>query len=395
MTDIILLYFFLLTINCLTEFLLYKMIMAIGVLKKKYFIYHIVCAILRIMWLCLSAWFLVPLPLFLIGLLFFLYLNSIPYRTRSLLINHFTIIIYLIYTFILMTVIGISGLAGMDVSSMIMDKAMRSIVLNITLIVFNIICFLLLRYRPSLLWLEEVDRFKVVIYTRFLIICVIYHLFDAIILTFYSISRVNYFLLVSGDFLILVLMYNFLAYNYVFEKSKRMKKEWEENEILVAQQHFEKEALRKLSKHDALTNTYNRREISEIMQKHIVDGHKLSCVFIDLDGLKRINDTYGHAFGDLMLKRFADACSAILSDNDSLARIGGDEFLLVFPDREIVSAESLIRNLQQKLLEPTEEKDKIYFSYGISYNEESAEQYIKLADQKMYECKKRKRCDDK
>lgn len=392
--EILILYLVLIIMNCLTEYLFNQIMLSMGVLNKKNYIYHTVCAVSRILWITLCAWLVFPVPLLLIGLFLLLYLNIIPYHNRKLLMNNFTMIIYLIYISLLMTIIGSAGLMGLYLEFIIQSATIRALILNITFMIFNIICFLLLRYHPDFLWKADYDRFKVVIYTRFLLICIIYHIIDSVMLSLYQASRTDYLLLVSGDILILVLIFNFLKYNYVFEKSERLRKEYEENEILIAQQYFEKETLKKLSEYDSLTNTYNRREIRSIMLEHIQKGQKLVCVFIDLDGLKRTNDKYGHTFGDLMLKRFADACSSFLRENDYLARIGGDEFLLVFLDEEICSVENRINELQLKLLEPAEEKEKIYFSYGISYDEDSVDRYISSADQRMYECKNRKRRED-
>lgn len=380
--------------NCLTEYQFNKMMLELNVLDMANRTYHIICAVLRIIWLYMSALLGVPMPVMLIGLFILLFLNVIPYRNRSLLMKNFNMIIYLIYVSLLMLLIGVAGLIGINVEHMVQNTTMRVIVMNVTFIIFNIICFRLLRVHPEFLWKEDYDRFKVATYTRFLFICILYHILDAVILTVYSTSRLNYLLLLSGDILILFLMFNFMNYNYVFAKSEDMKKEYEEDEIMMAQQYFEKETLKKLSEYDALTNTFNRREISSIMLEKIQKGHRLVCVFIDLDGLKRTNDKYGHTYGDLMLKRFADACTEMLQEKGYLARIGGDEFLLIFLDQEITFVENCVRDLQLKLLEPLNDKEKIYFSYGISYDEESVDDYIVLADQRMYEDKGRKRCGD-
>lgn len=382
----------LLLMNCLTEYQFNKMMLELNVLDMANKTYHIICAVLRIIWLYMSALLGVPMPVMLIGLFTLLFLNVIPYRNRSILMKNFNMIVYLIYVSLLMLVIGVAGLIGINVEHMVQNTTMRVIVMNVTFIIFNTICFRLLRVHPEFLWKEDYDRFKVVTYTRFLFICILYHILDAVILTVYATSRLNYLLLLSGDILILFLMFNFMNYNYVFAKSEIMKKEYEEDEILMAQQYFEKETLKKLSEYDSLTNTFNRREISSIMLEKIQKGHRLVCVFIDLDGLKRTNDKYGHTYGDLMLKRFADACTEMLQENGYLARIGGDEFLLIFLDQEISFVENCVRDLQVKLIEPLDDKDKIYFSYGISYDEESVDDYIILADQRMYEDKDRKRC---
>ncbi|MDO4273271.1 MAG: GGDEF domain-containing protein [Eubacteriales bacterium] len=390
----LMLYFLLLLLNCVTEYQFHKIMQVMDVLENKKDIYHKMCAVLRMAWIFLCAWFAVPVPVLLMGLLVLLFCTVMPYRQHLLLVNSLTVIIYLMYITLFMLVTGCAGLAGYNVIHMEQNRTMRVIVLIITFIIFNVICFLVLRFRPGLLWREDDDRFKVVIYTRFLFICVIYHLLDSVMLTLYHTSRINYFLLVSGDILILILMFNFLNYNYVFSKSEEMKREYENNQVLLAQQFFEKETLKKLSEFDSLTDAYNRREISSIMRDSIKNGHRLICVFTDLDGLKRANDKYGHTFGDLMLKRFADACVKTIRGDGYLARIGGDEFLLVFLDQEVSYVENCIKELQLRLIEPEDEKERIYFSYGLSYDEESVDNYIISADQRMYACKNRKRCDE-
>lgn len=386
-------FLFLCLMNGITEYLLNKMMFRLGTLQRKYRVYHIICALLRIIWISLCAWSKIPTTVMLIVLLALLFLNVAPYPSRSWMMNNFNAIIYLIYVSLLMLVIGIGGAIGIGVDYMVEDTLIRAIVLNATFIIFNVICFFLLRFNPESLWKEDRDRFKVTIYTRFLAVCIFYHILDAVILTLYGADRINYILLVSGDILILFLMFNFWKYNFVFSKGEEVKKQYEENQVLIAQQYFEKERLRKMSEYDSLTNTYNRREISSIMLDSIQKKRKLVCAFIDLDGLKRTNDKYGHTYGDLILKRFADACTAVLPDDGYLARIGGDEFLLVCLDKEADYIEKSMKELQAKLLEPEDEKEKIHFSYGISYDEASVDKYIALADQRMYADKNKKRCD--
>lgn len=383
-------FFVLIIMNFVAEYLLNRMMLTMNILEKENNIYHVLCAILRVLWICLCAWFSSPLAIVLIGLFVLLFLNILPYYKRSLLMTNFTMIIFLIYTSLLMMIIGFVGMIGFNAVHLKQNAVMRVIIINMSFLIFNLICFLLLRFYPEFLWKEDYDRLKVVIYTRFLIVCCIYHIFDAVILTMYDVGWVNYLLLVLGDALILILMFNFLNYNFVFAKSEAIKKEYVENEIILAQQFFEKESLKQLSEFDSLTNAYNRREISSIILENINIGNKIVCVFVDLDGLKQTNDRYGHTFGDLMLKKFADASIEIMRENGYLARIGGDEFLLIFINQPIQDVDSRMEELQLKLLEPTDEKQKIYFSYGISYNEKSVEDYINSADQRMYVCKNRK-----
>lgn len=385
----------LLIMCCFAEYLLNKMILTLSVLDKKYTFYHAVCAILRNAWILFGVWSAVPMPLFLLGLFLLLLLIVIPYPSHRLMMNNFTMIIFLFYTSMLMTITGILGLLGFDMSNLIQDRTMRFIILTAVFTLVNAAGALILYYYPESLWRVDYDKSKVMIYTCFLFICSIYHVLDAAILHLYQPSMISYLLLVSGDLLILILMFNFLNYNHIFAKSQDMRREYEESQVLIAQQYFEKISLEKLSGFDSLTNTYNRREICSIMAENIQQGHQMTCVFIDLDGLKRINDHYGHTFGDLMLKRFADTCVHAMAGKGRLARLGGDEFLLVFQDGEISHIDTWIKDLQLKLLEPEDDKEKISFSYGISHGEESVDNYIITADQRMYADKNRKRCDNR
>lgn len=389
----VIIFILLILMNSITEYQLNKMMLTMHILEQKNVYYHAVTSLLRIVWIACCAWFAFSLPLFLFGLFLLLSLNVLPYRSRSLLLQNFTMIIYLLYSSLLMLVVGCAGLLGMEYASIVQQDMLRFLILNITFLLHNLICFFMLRFRPDFFWNEELDRLKVLIYTRFLFICTLYHFIDAIVLTYYSIIPIDDMLLISGDILVLVLMFMFLNYNHVFIKSEALQKQYEESEVLLAQQYFEKESLKELSEHDPLTSAYNRREIGILMQDALQQGKQLVCVFIDIDGLKRMNDKYGHSFGDVMLKRFANVCNQVLQDKGTLARIGGDEFLLIFQDQSMEVVEACIKQLQLDLLQADEEKDNIYFSYGIASQEDSVDAYITSADQKMYKCKQGKRRD--
>jgi len=82
------------------------------------------------------------------------------------------------------------------------------------------------------------------------------------------------------------------------------------------------------AQHDALTGLKNRSGLADAFAA-IPVGERLGCVFLDLDGFKRINDTMGHAAGDELLAMVADRLRGTMQDGDIVARIGGDEFPLV------------------------------------------------------------------
>jgi len=118
---------------------------------------------------------------------------------------------------------------------------------------------------------------------------------------------------------------------------------------------------------------------------------------IDVDNFKHINDTFGHQEGDKVLKKAVNLFKSTLREVDIICRIGGDEFLLIFPDSSLDDA-SLIRERLNKNLEKLNQKlskpYRISFSIGLScydpVNPQPMERLIHLADQRMYENKKLK-----
>ena len=87
---------------------------------------------------------------------------------------------------------------------------------------------------------------------------------------------------------------------------------------------------------DTLTGLYNRRYLDERLEKEVERARRyarcLSCVLIDIDGLKRINTTHGHAAGDCLLRTLSDALLAGTRQSDVVGRFGGEEFLLILPE---------------------------------------------------------------
>lgn len=113
--------------------------------------------------------------------------------------------------------------------------------------------------------------------------------------------------------------------------------------VLVAREVTERkemeEQLRYLAYHDALTKLPNRRYLIEKVTEYIriadSSGSSLALLFIDGDNFKEINDTYGHEIGDEFIKSFGEALSSSVRNSDLVARIGGDEFIIVLTDLSI------------------------------------------------------------
>lgn len=128
---------------------------------------------------------------------------------------------------------------------------------------------------------------------------------------------------------------------------------------------------------DALTGLYNRRYFDRFNRE------KRTLVYIDLNGLKTVNDTQGHDAGDELIIQFSQLLTKVTQDDEYTFRVGGDEFILLLqPERTSLVLETL-RTLCSKR--------NILFSYGFSdFTEGNLSTRVKLADERMYQMKKSK-----
>ena len=109
---------------------------------------------------------------------------------------------------------------------------------------------------------------------------------------------------------------------------------------------------RELAIRDDLTGLFNRRHIVEVLdyQKSLADRHHypFAVCYLDMDHFKAINDRYGHQWGDQVLRAFADHAAALLREGDYLARLGGEEFLMVLPQSNEAGALRVVERLRQQ-----------------------------------------------
>jgi len=163
-----------------------------------------------------------------------------------------------------------------------------------------------------------------------------------------------------------------------------------------------KKKLEKLAWIDSLTGCYSRGYGLELLDRQIKLSHRskspLLLNFLDVDNFKDINDTFGHEEGDKVLKEVVKLLKSTLREIDIICRMGGDEFLLIFPDSSLKEAplikEKLIKNLT-KLNHSLKKPYKIELSVGLSCyepaNPQPMNELIQIADQKMYEDKRNKK----
>ncbi len=155
--------------------------------------------------------------------------------------------------------------------------------------------------------------------------------------------------------------------------------------------------LDRLARVDPLTGIANRHQFYQSATIEIERakryGRPLSMTLFDLDHLKKVNDRYGHLAGDAILQRAADVVAANLRENDTFARIGGDEFVAILPetkvDEAILLAERILAIARERPFEFEGHEIELSFSAGVAeFNEEnSIEQWICRADEELYRSK--------
>jgi len=160
----------------------------------------------------------------------------------------------------------------------------------------------------------------------------------------------------------------------------------------VVQDSAEDRALAQMAYTDPLTGLYNRAKAEKKFAKLIKNKMDYFLINMDLNGLKKMNDKFGHAKGDLLITTFADILKECFSDIATVVRMGGDEFLVIIDARY----EDKIKPALAKMIELEAEKSKetgmrIEASFGISSNIEDKskgpEQVYSVADQRMYKMK--------
>jgi diguanylate cyclase (GGDEF)-like protein len=174
----------------------------------------------------------------------------------------------------------------------------------------------------------------------------------------------------------LVLIFNiYLVYEQI--QINRIRHEFAEN-------------LYKMAVLDPVTNIFNRRYVMQRLEEEVArcqrNGSALTVIALDLDCFKQINDEYGHAVGDDILRIFGEKLKRATRGSDVAARYGGDEFLAILPDCNSEQMRCVLERLNGILVKTTNSKIRIRYSAGWTdyIPGESVNDLLKRADDMLY-----------
>ncbi len=161
--------------------------------------------------------------------------------------------------------------------------------------------------------------------------------------------------------------------------------------IDISDQKMHEESLKEKSFNDTLTCTYNRNYMTELLKNPTRNLFPAIIIVADVDGLKYVNDNYGHDAGDNLIQASADILKNTVRDDDIVIRYGGDEFVLILPTANKETMEKIEKKMQKAIDRYNEDNPpvplKISFGTEFCPNKDKFEKVFAIADQKMYERK--------
>ncbi len=191
----------------------------------------------------------------------------------------------------------------------------------------------------------------------------------------------------------------------IVELQRSLAQRVEELEQALSQLKQAQETLRTLSLTDELTGLYNRRGFFTLADQHLKAARRAraetSLIYADMDGLKKINDTHGHEEGSNALRHLADLLRRTFRSSDIIARIGGDEFVILETQAERTNARTSLTRLQENLRRYNKESALPYalsvsagLVRGSLEEEQTIEELLARGDELMYVEKRRKQRED-
>ncbi len=148
---------------------------------------------------------------------------------------------------------------------------------------------------------------------------------------------------------------NLLAemFNAISDQTKRLESLNRQLKDVNSELEKKNKKLYELATYDYLTKLYNRAFVMDMFSKEFSKskrhGHELACLLLDIDNFKKINDTYGHLTGDVVLRQIGLRLKADIREQDIVGRYGGEEFLIVLPNTNLEQALFVAEKVRKKI----------------------------------------------
>ncbi|MCD7968048.1 MAG: GGDEF domain-containing protein [Clostridiaceae bacterium] len=339
-----------------------------------------------------SGWY-IHLPLFIVYLLIFcgygMTFWSIGKRSR---LNLFFWMNFFSVCFIAVNLISMAAV------SLVTGSMLRDVYLSNTYCVITLCITLIMIHLMNKLWKKKIfadwitlltsdeKRFNQLIFFEWYALG--YLIFDSTSCVFvlpYSLLSV---FLIGSCILLMIQFILFLAHTHRIIEKAHYEAEYYRLEEERAEHVKRQMILQKLAYIDGLTGAFTRRYAMEMLESMQKDGLEVTVAYIDVNGLKKVNDTLGHQEGDRYLKLIADSLNESLNKSDILSRIGGDEFMIVSNSAEKEGLESMLKKVNELLGTAGREGYRPSFSYGVvsaPHKEPfDLEELLRESDRRMY-----------
>lgn len=169
--------------------------------------------------------------------------------------------------------------------------------------------------------------------------------------------------------------------------------------MMLHQQRNQEQELRRLNRQlkqeanlDPLTGLYNRRYMDSYLKRIEEENRHAHIAMLDLDLFKKVNDDYGHTFGDRVLLKFSRLLQEKIGEKGAAIRFGGEEFVLILPETTREQVEKLLTQLRREYMEFLKQEVGVTFTFscGIHYCQtmEEYQGFYKCIDEKLYRAKK-------
>ena len=379
------LFLLLIGVSAAQEILRVKAMESVGYLWKEHKSALIFCGAASLVWSGVTV--LSEVPVYLSLLLYFLlwYLPYLRVHINGKMIQTFSMIGYLHLSSFYLMFLGAASIGRGSVRNINLQSSVKAsgyLTAKIVLCIFYIIW---IRYFSGKNVKEEhTDYKKSKIFLLFLWSCLVYEMIDSILASFFSDNVFVPALMISGNALILLLTFLFMRHNYLIVREQYLEERYRKMEEAKARKLLREEQMTRMAKTDSLTGAYARGYGIELLKSFLKQNKLLTAVYMDLDGLKEINDSKGHSVGDVYLKTFAEEMKKNLKKDELLIRFGGDEFLAVFPGIGSEETKDKMERIRREMEHPEKDRLPIHFSFGAVSGQKTPEELIKEADQAMY-----------